>query len=117
MTEVKVIRYVAEDGTVFENATECKNYEKTLGTEYELTFKVNAILRLDGIVLKRRMKTNAKPNFDYGSEFIDTALDTIYDTDNYETAGELLAIAARQNIYPYLECFEKEIFDEYKKIE
>lgn len=117
MKEVKVIRYIAEDGKVFEDPTECENYEKTLGTEYELTFKVNAILRLDGIEVKRKIKTNAKPNFDYGSEFVDTALDTIYDTDNHETAGELLAIAARQNIYPYLDCFEGEIFSEYKKIE
>ena len=117
MTEVKVIRYVAEDGRVFEDATECENYEKTLGTEYELTFKVNAILRLDGVIVKRKIKTNAEPNFDYGSEFVDAALDTIYDTDNHETAGELLAIAARQNIYPYLDCFEGEIFSEYKKIE
>lgn len=117
MKEVKVIRYIAEDGRVFEDATECENYEKTLGTEYELTFKVNAILRLDGIELKRKITTKAKPNFDYGSEFVDAALDTIYDTDNYETAGELLGIAARQNIYPYLEGFEKEIFSEYKKIE
>lgn len=112
----EITRYMAEDGMIFDNKTECEEYEKTLGTEYELTFKVNAILRLDGVIVKRKIKTNAEPNFDYGSEFVNTALDTIYDTDNYETAGELLAIAARQNIYPYLECFEREIFDEYKKI-
>lgn len=117
MKEVKVIRYIAEDGKVFENATECENYEKTLGTEYELTFKVNAILRLDGIMVKRKIKTNAEPNYDYGSEFVDTALDAIYDTDNHETAGELLGIAANQNIYPYLDCFESEIFGAYRKIE
>lgn len=113
----EITRYMAEDGMIFDNKTECEEHEKTLGAEYELTFKVNAILKLDGIVLKRRMKTSAKPSFDYGSEFVDTALDTIYDTDSHETAGELLAIAARQNIYPYLESFDREIFDEYKKIE
>lgn len=113
----EITRYMAEDGMIFDTKTDCEEYEKTLGAEYELTFKVNAILRLDGILIKRKLKTDAKPNFDYGSEFVDTALDTIYDTDNYETAGELLAIAARQNIYPYLDCFDKEIFSEYKKIE
>lgn len=113
----EVIKYMSEDGKVFDTKTDCEEYEKTLGAEYELFFKVNAILRLDGVIVKRKLKTNAKPNFDYGSEFVDTALDTIYDTDNHETAGELLAIAARQNIYPYLDLFDNEIFCEYKKIE
>ena len=113
----EITKYMAEDGMIFDNKTECEEYEKTLGTEYELTFKVNAILRLDGVIVKRKIKTNAEPNYDYGSEFVDTALDAIYDTDNRETAGELLAIAARQNIYPYLEGFEKEIFGAYRKIE
>ena len=113
----EITKYMAEDGMIFDNKIECEEHEKTLGAEYELTFKVNAILRLDGVVVKRKIKTNAEPNYDYGSEFVDTALDAIYDTDNYETAGELLAIAARQNIYPYLEGFEKEIFGAYRKIE
>lgn len=113
----EITKYMAEDGKVFDSKTECEEYEKTLGTEYELTFKVNAILRLDGIVVKRKIKTNAEPNYDYGSEFVDMALDTIYDTDDRETAGELLGIAANQNIYPYLDCFESEIFGAYRKIE
>lgn len=113
----KVLKFIAEDGKVFNTQTECEEYEKRLGAEYILTFKVNAILRLDGIIVTRRIRTNAEPNFDYGSEFVDKALDTIYDTDNHETAGELLGIAANQNIYPYLDCFESEIFAEYKKIE
>jgi len=113
----EITKYMAEDGMIFDNKTECEEYEKTLGTEYELTFKVNAILRLDDIVVKRKIKTNAEPNYDLGSEFVDTALDAIYDTDNYETAGELLGIASNQNIYPYLDCFESEIFGAYRKIE
>lgn len=113
----EVIKYMANDGKVFNSKTECEEYEKTLGTEYELTFKVNIILRLDGVIVKRRIKTNAEPNYDYGSEFVDTALDAIYDTDNYETAGELLGIAANQNIYPYLDCFESKIFSAYRRIE
>ena len=113
----EVTKYMAEDGKVFDSITECEEYEKTLGEEYELTFKVDIILRLDGVLIKRKIRTNAEPNFNYNSEFVNTALDAIYDTDNYETAGELLGIAACQNIYPYLYCFEKEIFEEYKKIE
>ena len=113
----EVTKYMANDGKIFDSKTECEEYEKTLGTEYELTFKVNAILRLDGVIVKRKIKTNAEPNYDYGSEFVDTALDAIYDTDNHETAGELLGIAANQNIYPYLDCFESEIFGAYRKIE
>ena len=113
----EITRYMAEDGKVFDNKAECEEYEKTLGTEYELTFRVNAILRLDNILVKRKIKTTAKPNFDHGSEFVDRALDAIYNTDNHETEEELLAIAARQNIYPYLDYFDNEIFCEYKKIE
>lgn len=113
----EVTKYMAEDGKIFDSKAECREYEKTLGTEYELTFRVNAILRLDDIIVKRKIKTNAEPSYDYGSEFVDKALDAIYDTDNHETAGELLGIAANQNIYPYLDCFESEIFGAYKKIE
>ena len=112
----KVTKYMAEDGKIFDSKTECEEYEKTLGAEYELTFAVNAILRLDGIVVKRRIRTNAKPSYDYESDFRDLALDAIYDTDNYETAGELLSIAANQNIYPYLDCFESETLCAYKRI-
>lgn len=112
----RVTKYMAEDGKIFNNKTECEEYEKTLGAEYELTFRVNAILRLDDVVIKRRIKTNAEPNYDYGSEFVDTALDAIYNTDDHETAAELLGIAANQNIYPYLDCFEREIFSAYKRI-
>lgn len=113
----EITRYMANDGMVFDSKIECEEYEKRLGAEYELTFKVNAILRLDGVIVKRKIKTNAEPNYDYGSEFVDMALDAIYDTDNHETAGELLGIAANQNIYPYLDCFESEIFSAYRKIE
>lgn len=112
----EITKYMAEDGEIFDNKTECEEYEKTLGAEYELTFRVNAIIRLDDVVIKRKIKTNAKPNYDYGSEFVDAALDAIYNIDNHETAEELLEIAANQNIYPYLDCFESEIFSAYKRI-
>jgi hypothetical protein len=112
----EVTKYMAEDGKVFDSKTECEEYEETLGTEYELTFKVNAILRLDGIVFKRKIRTNAEPNFDYGSDFRDIVFDAIMDTDVSESAGELLGIAANQGIYPYFDCFENEGLTEYKKI-
>ena len=35
----EITRYMAEDGKVFDNKAECEEYEKTLGTEYELTFR------------------------------------------------------------------------------
>jgi len=112
----EVTKYMAEDGKIFDSRTECENYENGLGTEYELTFKVNAILRLDGVVVKRKIKTNAEPSFDYGSDFRDIVFDAIMDTDAYESAGELLEIAANQGIYPYFDCFENEGLTECKKI-
>ena len=114
----EITKYMAEDGEVFDSKTECEKYESTLGaeSEYELTFEVNAILRLDGVVVKRKIKTNAEPNFDYGSDFKNMVYDAIMDTDAYESAGELLAIAANQGIYPYFDCFENEGLTECKKI-
>lgn len=108
---------MAEDGKIFDSITECEEYEKTLGTEYEITFKVNAILRLDNIILTRKIRTNAEPNFDYESNFRDLAFDAIMDSDMCETTGELLGIAARQNIYPYFDHFESETLTDYKKFE
>lgn len=112
----EITKYMAEDGRVFDSKTDCEEYEKALEAEYELTFKVDAILRLDGILLKRKIKTNAEPSTDYSSDFRKEAYDAILDTDNYETACELLAIAARQSIYPYLGGFDHEILTESKKI-
>ena len=112
----EVTKYIAEDGKVFDSRTECENYEKGLGTEYEISFRVNAILRLDGVIVKRRMKTNAEPSYDYGSDFRDIVFDAIMDTDMSESAGELLGIAANQGIYPYFDCFEDEEMTEYKKV-
>ena len=112
----EVTKYIAEDGKVFDSRTECENYENRLGTEYEISFRVNAILRLDGVIVKRRMKTNAKPSYDYGSDFRDIVFDAIMDTDMSESAGELLGIAANQGIYPYFDCFEDEEMTEYKKV-
>lgn len=112
----EVTKYIAEDGKVFDSRTECENYEKGLSTEYEISFRVNAILRLDGVIVKRRMKTNAEPSYDYGSDFRDIVFDAIMDTDMSESAGELLGIAANQGIYPYFDCFEDEEMTEYKKI-
>lgn len=112
------MKYMAEDGKIFDNIAECEEYEKALGgAEYEITFSVNAVLRLDNIILKRKIKTNAEPSFDYESEFRDLAFDSIMDTDICETAGELLGIAANQGIYPYFDCFEAENMIDYKKIE
>ena len=112
----EVTKYMAEDGKVFDSRTECENYENTLGTEYEVSFRVNAILRLDGIIVKRKIRTNEKPSYDYCSDFKDIAFDAIMDTDMSESAGELLEIAANQDIYPYFDCFEDEQMTEYKKI-
>ena len=112
----EITRYMAEDGMIFDNKTECENYENGLGTEYELSFRVNAILRLDGVIVKRRMKTNVEPSYDYDSDFRDIIFDAIMDTDASESAGELLGIAANQGIYPYFDCFEDEQMIEYKKI-
>ena len=112
----EVTKYMAEDGKIFDSRTECENYENGLGTEYEISFRVNAILRLDGIIVKRRVKTNAEPSYDYGSDFRNIAFDAIMDTDAYESAGELLGIAANQGIYPYFDCFENEGLTECKKI-
>ena len=113
----EVTKYMAEDGKIFDSEIECKNYENTLGTEYEVSFRVNAILRLDGIIVKRKIRTNVKPSYDYCSDFKDIAFDAIMDTDVSESAGELLGIAANQDIYPYFDCFEDEQMIEYKKIE
>ena len=113
----EITKYMAEDGKVFDSKAECEEYEKAFGAEYEVSFKVNAILRLDDVILTRKIKTNAEPSFDYASEFKDLAFDAIEDCDIRETAGELLGIAARQNIYPYCDYFEIETMTDYKKIE
>ena len=112
----EITKYMAEDGKVFDSIAECEEYEKTIASEYELTFAVNAILRLDDIIVTRKIKTNAEPNLNYDSIFRELTFDAINDTDNYETAGELLAIAARQNIYPYLAGFDDAVLTDYKKI-
>ena len=113
-----VMKYMAEDGKIFDSIAECEEYEKALGAvEYEITYKVNAILRLDNIILTRKIKTNAEPSFDFESEFRDLAFDAIEDCDMRETAGELLGIAARQNIYPYTDYFDTQSMTDYKKIE
>lgn len=118
MKEIQVKMYEAEDGKRFETASECISYEEErLSKEYEGTYRVNVILRLDGIILKRRFSTSVKPNFDYGSPFRSKAYDVIYDSDNYESAGELLGIAARQDIYPYVDCFESEEWQSFEKID
>lgn len=117
MKEITVKVYEAEDGKHFETASECIAYEEKFSKEYECAYRVNVILRLDGVALKRKISTSVKPNFDYGSVFRSIALDAIYDSDNYESAGELLAIAARQNIYPYVDCFESEELQSFKKID
>lgn len=113
----EIIKYMAEDGTVFNNKADCEKYEKTLEAEYEVSFKVSAILRLDDVILTRKIKTNAEPSFDYESEFRDLAFDAIEDCDMRESAGELLEIAANQGIYPYTDYFETEPMTDYKKIE
>ena len=66
--------------------------------------------------IKRKIKTDAEPSFNYGSDFRDIVFDAIMDTDSYESAGELLGIAANQGIYPYFDCFENEELTECKKI-
>ena len=36
----EITRYMAEDGMIFDNKTECEEYEKTLGTEYETALQL-----------------------------------------------------------------------------
>lgn len=118
MKEIQVKMYEAEDGKRFETASECITYEEErFSKKYECTYRVNIVLRLDGVILKRRFSTTAKPNFDYESDFRSEAFDAIYDSDNYESAGELLGIAARQNIYPYVDFFESEEWQSFERID
>ena len=111
----KIIKYEAEDGCVFNTEAECKAYEELQKRTYDVTFEVDAILRLDRVKLVLPVEYSKFLNdmvdekginhCACGQDFYDRAWNTINDCESYPNVEELLSIARRQGIYPYVDCF------------
>ena len=111
--------YIAEDGKIFKNETECLNYEETiLADTYEVEAIFDVVLRLDGVKAKFLMKSANSPdtaNTKEYNNFLDKAYDELFENNTYLTAKEVFTLAAQQNIFPYVEhCENEHIFNAVK---